>query len=38
VITLHATGATHPFPSVIEQRLLSLLYRRAEASSSLLSS
>jgi hypothetical protein len=32
VITLHATGSTHPFPAATEQRLLSLLYRRAEAS------
>lgn len=38
VITLHATGTTRPFPAATEQRLLSLLYRRAEESSSILSS
>jgi hypothetical protein len=38
VITLHATGSTHPFPAATEQRLLSLLYRRAGANSSILSS
>jgi hypothetical protein len=37
VITLHATGSTHPFSAATEQRLLSLLYRRAEESSSILS-
>ncbi len=38
VITLHATGSTQPFPAATEQRLLSLLYRRAKESSSILSS
>lgn len=38
VITLHATGSPRPFPAATERRLLSLLYRRAEVSSSILSS
>ena len=38
VITLHATGSTRSFPAATEQRLLSLLYRRAEEGSSILGS
>jgi hypothetical protein len=30
-IVLHATGVPRPFPSAVEQRLLSLLYERAKA-------
>jgi hypothetical protein len=38
VITLTATGSPRPFPVATERRLLLLLYRRAEASSSILNS